>query len=124
MSNFQVFSDVNYHNLTDGRGEMIGFKGKIKDMYGDEIEETFGYNKNKKELKSRLVNFIKNDPEVYEILQVKGITKLLKLLRNAETREDIGLYSTELENQMGINYKNIDAPLNKTVKNFIDFYTN
>ena len=91
MSSFEVFSDVGYHNLTDGRGEMIGFRGKIKDIKGEDIEETFRYHKNKKELKSRIVNFIKDDPRVKEILQVKGI--------------------------------NIDAHLNKTVKNFIDFYT-
>jgi hypothetical protein len=123
VSNFMVSSDIQYHDITDGRGELIVFQGKIKDMFGDEIEEVFRYNRNKKELKDKIVNFIKDDPEIYDILQVRGISTLIKLLRDAETKEDIKLYSTELKNQMDINYDRIDAQLNKTVKSFIDFYT-
>lgn len=121
QSNFNVFSDIQFHRITDGRGELIGFRGKIKDMYGDEVEETFPYNRNKKELKNKIVDFIKQDPNVYEILQVRGITKLINLLRNSKDKQDIELYSSELRNQMEINYDNIDNPLNKTVKNFIDY---
>jgi len=121
-NNFSVSSNVQYHKITDGRGELIFFDGKIKDMYGEEIEETFRYNKNKKELKDEIVSFIKDDPEVYEILQVKSITKLIDLLRNAKTEDDIKLYTIELKNQMEINYDRLDAQLNKTVKHFIDFY--
>lgn len=121
QSKFNVFSDIQFHRITDGRGELIGFRGKIKDMYGDEVEETFPYNRNKKELKNKIVDFIKQDPNVYEILQVRGITKLINLLRNSKDKQDIELYSSELRNQMEINYDNIDNPLNKTVKNFIDY---
>jgi nicotinic acid phosphoribosyltransferase len=111
-----------YHNVTDGRGQLIVFNGNIQDIYGDELEEIFKYTNSKKELKDKIVSFVKEDPRIYEILQVKGISKLINLIRNADTEEEIKFYTTELRNQMRINYDRIDAPLNKTVKGFIDFY--
>ena len=121
-SNFTVSSDIMYHNVTDGRGLLIVFNGNIQDIYGDELEEIFKYTNSKKELKDKIVSFVKEDPRIYEILQVKGISKLINLIRNADTEEEIKFYTTELRNQMRINYDRIDAPLNKTVKGFIDFY--
>lgn len=123
MSSFEVFSDVGYHNLTDGRGELMSFKGKIKDMFGDEIEEIFRYQYNKKnELKRDIVNFIKEDPDIYDMIKIKGISKLMKLLADTEDKDEVKLYSTELMNQMNINERKINTALNKTVKDFIDFY--
>jgi hypothetical protein len=122
-SNFTVSSDIMYHNVTDGRGLLIVFNGNIQDIYGDELEEIFKYTNSKKELKDKIVSFLKEDPRIYEILQVKGMSKLIDLLRGAETKEEMNLYTTEIRNQMRINYDRIDGQLNKTVKSFIDFYT-
>jgi hypothetical protein len=122
-SNFIVYNDVQYHNITDGRGQLIVFMGNIQDIYGDELEEIFKYTNSKKELKDKIVSFLKEDPRIYEILQVKGMSKLIDLLRGAETKEEMNLYTTEIRNQMRINYDRIDGQLNKTVKSFIDFYT-
>jgi len=123
MSSLEVFSDVGYHNLTDGRGELMSFKGKIKDMFGDEIEEIFRYQYNKKnELKRDIVNFIKENPDIYNMIKIKGISKLMKLLADTEDKDEVKLYSTELMNQMNINERKINTALNKTVKDFIDFY--
>jgi hypothetical protein len=121
-SNFTVSSDIMYHNVTDGRGQLIVFNGNIQNIHGDELEEIFKYTNSKKELKDKIVSFVKEDPRIYEILQVKGISKLINLIRNADTEEEIKFYTTELRNQMRINYDRIDAPLNKTIKGFIDFY--
>jgi len=122
QSIFKISSDIQFHELTQGRTEMVTFIGKIQDIYGDEIEETFVFRNNKDELKKRIVNFVKDDPKIYHLLQAKGIRELIKLLRNAQTEEEKDFYSEELANQMKIYYNNIDAPLNKTVKDFINFY--
>jgi hypothetical protein len=122
QSNFKVSSDIMYHDVTDGKGVLIIFKGTIRDIDGEEMEDFFRYIGNKKELKEKIVDFIKEDPRIYELLNVKGMSKLIDLLRDAETEEDIKFYTTELRNQMRINYDRIDASLNKTVKSFIDFY--
>lgn len=119
---FNISSNLIYHNLTQGRSEMIDFDGKYKDLDGVEVDENFRFNNNKKELKNKIVQFLKYDPKIYFILQIGSINKLMKLLKSTELDSERKFYTNELSNQMDIHRNEIEPKLNTTVKKFIDFY--
>jgi len=119
---FNVSNDLLYHNLTIGRGNKIDFVGKYTDMFGVEVEEYFRYLNNKKELKEKIVNFLKYDPKIYKILQIGGFKKLNNLIQTAETDSDREFYENEMSNQMEIHMNEVEHPLNLAVKKFLDFY--
>lgn len=124
---FNVSSDLQAHNM--GFGERLVFNGEITDVDGEKYSESFLYVNNKKKLKYDIINFIQNDPKVFEILQIKPIVVLLDLIRKTDDEGEKDEYKNELNNQLDIYHRdsmyrrNIEAKLNKTVKDFIDFLT-
>lgn len=127
ISTFKVSSDLLAHNM--GFGERLVFNGEITDVDGEKYSESFLYVNNKKKLKYDIINFIQNDPKVFEILQIKPIVMLLDLIRKTDDENEKDEYKNELKNQLDIYHRdsmyrrNIEAKLNKTVKDFIDFLT-
>jgi hypothetical protein len=119
---FNVSYDLMFHQITDGKGGKVDFVGKYIDIFGDDVVEYFRYHNNKKELKVKIVNFLKYDPKVYILLQIGGFKKLVNLIQTTENDSELELYKNEISNQMDIHMDEIEHPLNLVVKKFLDFY--
>lgn len=79
--NFEVFGDVNFYNLTSSK--LIVFK------YDDEY---FRYNKNKKYLKNKIVNYIKYDDIVQDMLSDIDSEQMKMTILNSAVKNFIDKY--------------------------------